>query len=167
MLTGPVDAIVRFVPRSHRRADKRTPLNQWVQWPVKYREGAPLTCPTKLSVTARDMSDGDEKTVTIAGTAVTITPANNNQSWKVDAVLDPKTCSAVIDFGVPGKPNPPPCKLVATLWRLRSTADTKHAYEFTDPTNACQFGEPGSPLNEWVAVATEIALAVTGTAAVP
>ena len=26
----------------------------------------------------------------------------------------------------------------------------RYALEFTDPTNACKFGEPGAPLNEWV-----------------
>lgn len=34
------------------------------------------------------------------------------------AVLKPESCSAEIDFNVPGKPNPPPVKLLLTLWHL-------------------------------------------------
>ena len=40
---------------------------------------------------------------------------------RAQAKLDPETCSALIDFSVPGKPNPPPCKLTATLWAMRAT----------------------------------------------
>ena len=85
-------------------------------------------------------------------------PNSNGESWFVDSFVDPKSCSAVINFDVRGKPNPPPCKLVATLWRMSpGTTGSPHKYvlEFTDPTDACAFGEPGSPLNEWVSVPEE------------
>ena len=56
------------------------------------------------------MSDGDYKKVTIAGKKLTIVPHGNNQTWTVNADYDLASCSAAIDFHVPGKPNPPPVK---------------------------------------------------------
>ena len=64
-------------------------------------------CPTDFSATFADMHDGDQKTVAISGAAMTITPANNNETWVIAAELDPVWCNATIDFNVPGKPSPP------------------------------------------------------------
>jgi hypothetical protein len=55
-----------------------------------------------------DMHDGDYKLVTIKGEALTIKPHANNQTWVITSKYDLKTCSAPIDFNVPGKPSPPP-----------------------------------------------------------
>jgi hypothetical protein len=70
------------------------------------------------------------------------------------ATLDEETCTAVVYFNVPGKPNPPPCPLTMRWWEmqpeLRKDADTKVMLEFSDPKNACKFDNPGSPLNVWI-----------------
>jgi len=103
----------------------------------------------------RDIADGDDKIVTVVGRFVEIQPHGNSQKWKAFGAMDPSTCSAVINFAVPGKPNPPPCKLTMTWWdnnRPVTGATDKLAVEFTDPDDACKFGDPGAPLNRWVAV---------------
>ena len=72
--------------------------------------------------------------------------------WNVAAKMDPTLCNAVVDFEVPGKPNPPPIKLTATVWivtqRLRFGKLEKYAIEFTDPSGT--LASPVIPLNTWV-----------------
>ena len=144
-------------------ADKDSvPLNLWV-WPTGERPRPPyppFVCPRTFSADMRDMGDGDQKRVEIEGTKMTILPAHNQERWKVEAKLDPETCSALIDFSVPGKPNPPPCKLTATLWAMKQHAVGKEKFtlEFTDTPDACKFGDPGTPLNEWVQELTKPSL---------
>lgn len=96
-----------------------------------------------------DMHDGDEKEVTIAGTTMTIKPSGNNQTWIVNTVIDAETCSAVIDFNVPGKPGPPPVNLTAMLWySVAAGTQKKTEFEFTDPSGT--LAEMDFPLNRWV-----------------
>lgn len=140
-------------------ASPRTPLNEWVMYPAAVPASGSSSawpCPTRFAEgVMRDMSDGDTKRVGVLDELLIIRPNSNGERWLVDSFVDPKSCSAIINFAVPGKPNPPPCKLVATLWRMSpgtTGGPDKYALEFTDPTDACAFGEPGSPLNEWVSV---------------
>ena len=68
--------------------------------------------------------------------------------------MDPNTCSAIVDFNVPGKSNPPPVKLTATVWAQSRAVATgtlkKYAIEFTDPSG--KLASPSVPLNAWVQV---------------
>ena len=109
-------------------------------------------CPTDFSATFADMHDGDQKTVAISGAAMTITPANNNETWVIAAELDPVWCNATIDFNVPGKPSPPPVDLTATAVFGSSAAlgDGMLLWEFTDPSGTLVAGEPLYPLNMWI-----------------
>jgi hypothetical protein len=99
-----------------------------------------------------DQHDGDKKTVAVtADGMVTITPYDNSQSWVVKSILDEKTCSAVIDFNVPGKPSPPPINLTATSYILENpVSDDKVAIVFTDPTGT--LAAPTYPLNTWIEI---------------
>ena len=75
--------------------------------------------------------------------------------WNVSAKIDPLFCNASVDFNVPGKPNPPPINLTATIWtesrRLPTRTVYKNAIEFTDPSGTLAL--PSVPLNTWVQVA--------------
>ena len=66
--------------------------------------------------------------------------------------MDPVFCNASVDFNVPGKPNPPPIKLTATVWtqsyRMSTGKIDKYAIEFTDPSGTLAL--PSAPLNTWV-----------------
>jgi len=101
-----------------------------------------------------DMHDGDKKEVTISGSALTIKPSGNNQTWKVTATLDTDTCDALVDFDVPGKPNPPPVKLLMRFWSgigdVEMSGREKATFEFTDPSG--KLASPATPLNSWLAV---------------
>ena len=73
-------------------------------------------------------------------------------SWTVRANLDPILCTTSVDFNVPGKPNPPPVALTATVWTqshlLPKSTEEKYMIEFTDPSGTLA---PASvPLNAWV-----------------
>jgi hypothetical protein len=109
-------------------------------------------CPTKMDAVFADQHDGDEKRIVIDGSAMTITPFANNETWVVDAVVDETLCSASIDFNVEGKPNPPPCNLNATLFWAMSASTTKYTWEFTDPSGTLS-ADPNFPLNTWVQIA--------------
>jgi len=130
------------------------PLNRWVQlgsWPL---QKAP-SCPRSLKAVYADMHDGDKKEITIEGTAMTIKPFDNDQHWEVHAEIDAASCSALIDFKVPGKPSPPPVKLSASLWQdtVASTRDMKTEFEFTDPSGTLKAND--FPLNHWVEIKRE------------
>lgn len=109
-------------------------------------------CPTRLHDIYADMHDGDKKEVTIEGMYMTIKPSGNKQTWSVTAELDRESCSASVDFNVPGKPSPPPVKLTAKLWYSLSGAKKKTEFEFTDPSGT--IAAKGFPLNRWVSLRT-------------
>ena len=66
--------------------------------------------------------------------------------------MDPIFCNALVDFNVPGKPNPPPSKLTATVWTQSRSLATgtleKNLIEFTDASGKVVW--PIVPLNTWV-----------------
>jgi virulence-associated protein VagC len=108
-------------------------------------------CPDKLQAVYDDMHDGDKKEITISGTSLTIKPSSNNQTWVVSSEIDSKSCSASINFNVPGKPSPPPVNLQATLWYYVSSKGKKTVIQFTDPSGTLAPKESKEfPLNEWV-----------------
>ena len=110
-----------------------------------------------------DMHDGDQKLVTIDGDQLVIESATEGEAWTVQARLDPSTCSAMVDFDVPGKPSPPPVPLLLTAWTMEMKCGHHHkkhhhhhdkdctsklAMEFTDPSETIAPKE--MPLNHWV-----------------
>ena len=99
----------------------------------------------------QDMHDGDQKRVVVKDSTLTILPHGNNETWVVKSDLDVKTCTASVDFNVPGKPNPPPVDLLATISRLElgSGHDGGLIVVFTDPTGTIVPSKT-QPLNAWV-----------------
>jgi hypothetical protein len=96
------------------------------------------------------MHDGDQKEIQISGTSLVVRPNGNNQTWVVQSTIDPTSCSAVLDFNVKGKPNPPPVSLQASLWYALSYEGKKTMFGFTDPSG--KLAPTNSPLNRWVEV---------------
>lgn len=145
-----------FTDPSGKLAEKSYPLNSWVELHPNSQDDhahPAVACPTSFESVFADMHDGDRKLVTISGTSMTIKPSDNNQTWEVKAVIDPKACKANIDFNVPGKPSPPPVTLVSTLWNsfsvdLSGKIVSKATFEFTDPSGT--LAAPDYPLNLWV-----------------
>ncbi|CAJ1402590.1 unnamed protein product [Effrenium voratum] len=109
-------------------------------------------CPQALDAVFSDMHDGDKKQVNIQGSALQIKPYGNDQKWVVTSTLQSENCSAMIDFNVPGKPGPPPVKLLMTFWRASANAAEggvqKASFEFTDPSGT--LAAPSVPLNAWL-----------------
>jgi FlaG/FlaF family flagellin (archaellin) len=114
-----------------------------------------------FDVVHADMHDGDQKEVSVSGTSLTIQPSGNDQTWTVQAVIDTTFCNASVDFNVPGKPNPPPVSLTATILLTNSfgpgdSTALKRIVEFTDPSGT--LAAASFPLNQWVPVdAQEVA----------
>lgn len=105
-------------------------------------------CPQHFQSVFADMHDGDKKEVTVSGTSMIIKPSGNDQTWVVKTALDRKSCSAIIDFNVPGKPGPPPVNLTATFWESFGQEGHKSEFEFTDPSGT--LAPKVFPLNRWV-----------------
>jgi virulence-associated protein VagC len=140
--------VLEFTDPSGKLAAKAFPLNHWVQ--EAKGDVASFECTKSLKAIYADMHDGDKKEITIDGTALTIKPSGNNQTWVVKSEVDTKSSTASINFNVPGKPGPPPVNLRATLMSISSTKDTKTEFEFTDPTGT--LASPSTPLNQWVEI---------------
>merc|ERR1711971_1239179 len=101
-----------------------------------------------------DMHDGDKKEIRISGDSMIITPPSAyHQQWKVEATLDRTTCSAMIDFNVPGKPSPPPVKLEALIVSSVPDESEKVVVEFTDPSGT--LAKSSFPLNTWVTLSDD------------
>jgi len=131
--------------------DPTLPLNDWVA--ETSVQGRGIECPQELSLVFKDTHDGDMKTVQIKGEAMTITPAASDDDWIVNAKFDPTSCSAMVDFNVPGKADHPPVPLLATYWVERaSREDTRQAFEFTDPSGT--LAAASKPLNRWIGLVT-------------
>jgi len=82
---------------------------------------------------------------------IEITPSGNNETWVIRSTVDPQSCSTVIDFNVPGKPNPPPVNLTATF--RHSTSVTGHSKaEFEFSAMGGTMGAKSYPLNHWVEI---------------
>jgi hypothetical protein len=95
-------------------------------------------------LTFYDMHDGDQKRVSLDGHKLSIGPHSSAESWTVHAALD-AGCTAEVDFRVPGKHEPPPHPLLATL---ASHANGALSIVFTDPSG--KLAPPSVPLNAWV-----------------
>ena len=117
-----------------------------------------FVCPTSLTQAVADMHDGDQKRIVVDGTSLTITPFANNETWTISSTIDSNTCSAMVDFDVPGKPGPPPVPLLATFvsvakatdeFQCNDAASCVYWVEYTDPSGT--LAAPSYPLNVWVA----------------
>mmetsp|Transcript_5801 Transcript_5801/g.6304 ORF Transcript_5801/g.6304 Transcript_5801/m.6304 type:complete len:253 (-) Transcript_5801:31-789(-) len=140
-----------FTDPSGTLADKTAPLNRWVelQGPTKAQKA---WCPQDLKHIYADMHDGDKKEITIDGTSLVIRPSGNKETWTVKTLIDRVTCTASVDFNVPGKPGPPPVSLQASLAYSFSATRKKTIVEFTDPSGT--LAKASFPLNEWVDIST-------------
>ena len=79
--------------------------------------------PTRsTTVTFRDIHDGDYKQCSLAPDGeLTIKPWNNTESWIIKAGPLDDACAAMVDFNVPGKPNPPPVRLKLKIFKTRTS----------------------------------------------
>eukprot|EP00929_Paragymnodinium_shiwhaense_P054197 TRINITY_DN27158_c0_g1_i2.p1 TRINITY_DN27158_c0_g1~~TRINITY_DN27158_c0_g1_i2.p1 ORF type:complete len:252 (-),score=43.95 TRINITY_DN27158_c0_g1_i2:141-896(-) len=131
------------------------PLDHWVQHPVTEHR-SDVGCPPSGTLVMADLHDGDKKVVSVhegSPRTMTIKPFGNKQNWIVTARLDSEACSAMVNFNVPGKPNPPPVPLLASWGRLTRNAsgpEFEVVLEFTDPTGT--LAPIGYPLNQWQSV---------------
>lgn len=139
-------------------ASPSAPLNQWVQL-HSTRAGFTSSCPTTLHNVFADMHDGDKKEVTIDGSAITIKPSGNNQTWVVNANFDTTSCSAMIDFHVPGKPGFPPVPLLATFYEDVGANEEHNSFEFTDPSGTI-VADKDLPVNRWIQIDNDAAVVV-------
>jgi hypothetical protein len=141
-----VKTLFGFTDPSGKLAPKNFPLNRWVEEVIV--KGSAFSCPDSFKGIFVDIHDGDKKEIEISGQALVIKPSGNDQTWQVKATIEPKSCSAIVDFDVPGKPNPPPVKLQFTFMSVVSQQDTNIEIEFTDPSGS--LASPDMPLNHWV-----------------
>lgn len=110
-----------------------------------------------------DMHDGDMKRITFGKMSTDTTvpmmirPHGNNQTWTVELTMNvsDSKVEGIVDFHVPGKPNPPPCNLTVALWTEvaggNMKGDQKRTLEFTDHTGTITH-DPTFPLNTWVEI---------------
>mmetsp|Transcript_45630 Transcript_45630/g.92112 ORF Transcript_45630/g.92112 Transcript_45630/m.92112 type:complete len:132 (+) Transcript_45630:85-480(+) len=112
---------------------------------------AACSIPEGTSKVFADMHDGDQKQVSVSGGQVTIVPNGNNQTWTIGPATLSDDCTALVDFDVEGKPDPPPVPLLLTLYELlTASVPTKAACGFTDPSGT--LAGTDYPLNYWIEI---------------
>lgn len=127
--------------------------------------GRPMHGCLGLTGTYQDEHDGDRKHINATAGTMTITPAveveqqpmtasaGASAAWVVRVAANADGCpTGLVDFNVPGKPNPPPVPLrvrVYTLAQADGEPPPEHVWmlEFTDPSGT--LGSPSVPLNVW------------------
>jgi hypothetical protein len=139
------------------------PLNQWVESSSGNQAGTNFTCfpedQTARHAFFADMHDGDQKIVATdcSGTAdtcsLTITPRNTTENWTVHAHVGKSNCSGMVNFDVPGKPNPPGTPLLATFRVSRWFGQPIMLEVDVNPAEYfIEFSLDGSQVNQWVEV---------------
>lgn len=109
-------------------------------------------CGSISKVYFADMHDGDQKMISMHDDQLTIqSGSQDDEEWIIRAQLDATTCTAMIDFNVPGKPSPPPVPLLLTVFKMHhlSGGPSKYVMEFTDPSETIAPSKD-LPLNQWV-----------------
>lgn len=149
---------LEFTDPSGTLAPDGYPLNRWVELGAGHHDagarGSLLPCDLSLDTVFADMHDGDEKRVAVSGTSMTIKPSGNDQAWEIKSEINTASCSAVVDFNVSGKPNPPPVTLLATLFHSMSATQRKVDVGFTDPSGT--LARTDFPLNLWAQVSSRL-----------
>jgi hypothetical protein len=162
---------VEFLDPSGTLGKKDRPLNRWVQLGAS-GETEIDSCPKKLEGAFLDMKDKDVKKVFIDDKSMQIQAYDN--TWLAKGTIDSKSCSATIDFNVPGKKDPPPIKVKVALLSTKTVKNflsdfqvskdgktekasvpsirtsNKYELEFTDPSG--KVADKDFPLNHWVEV---------------
>jgi len=149
--TGGIKLGIFFNDNTGTLAPAGNILNAWL--PAIDLTATDSECPFQSGTAVfKDMGDGDKKQIELvdAGdeTRITITPSGNDQSWTTSATFDKKSCSAVVDFNVPGKPNPPPIKPTATLYKASDGADHRLVVVWSDGEGTV--ASKSKPLNAWI-----------------
>jgi len=153
-----------FTDPSETLAPKTQPLNFWsspcLSDPAPYlsrishkkqkKELQGETCiytPRDQPEIFNDIKVSDMKGVIVDGDKLTIQPYDNDESWKVQSTFN-EGCVAMVNFNVPGYPNPPGVPQEASVWEMASISGSeKDALAYTKFSD----GLPtGSPDNLWV-----------------
>ncbi|KAL3924688.1 MAG: hypothetical protein SGPRY_003846 [Prymnesium sp.] len=144
-----VNAMCQFNDPTGAINSPRVPVNAWISV-ATHPISSLFKCPSLLAPVAfADMHDGDFKQLSVDAHDLTIMPYGNNQSWAVHAKLD-ENCTALIDFNVPGKPNPPSVKLRGVLQQAYDGSWGTRTVTFYDPTGS--IAPAGQPLNAWLSI---------------
>ena len=147
---------LEFTDKTSKLAPATQPLNFWVSdliigpHSVRAARSECLDTPWLRGLVLDDMHDGDMKTVSVRHDALHITPHGNQEHWRVDTKFG-SNCVASVDFNVPGKPNPPPVPLEATVWGMAAIDETlqdKDVLVFADPS--ATIAPATKPLNAWI-----------------
>lgn len=139
------------------------PLNQWVEQGGSNQIGTNFTCfPEDQAARTwfyADMGDGDQKVVVTdcSGTAdtcsLTITPKTTAENWTIHGQVSKSNCSGMVNFDVPGKPNPPPFPLLATFRVSRWFSQPIMLKVDLNPAEYfIEWSHDGSQLNQWAEV---------------
>ena len=92
------------------------------------------TGPHRQAEIFNDIIEGDMKAITVYKETLSIKPSNTTQKWDIEATFS-DDCSTIIDFNVPGYPNPPKAPLQGVVWGMASLpGGDKDALVFSKPT---------------------------------
>mmetsp|Transcript_7047 Transcript_7047/g.11784 ORF Transcript_7047/g.11784 Transcript_7047/m.11784 type:complete len:268 (+) Transcript_7047:3659-4462(+) len=154
-----------FTDPSELLAPKTQPLNMWMSAALSYEKDLQYlprnvtaqknnlkssTClytPHGEPEIFNDILVSDMKGVTVDDDNMSIEPYNNNQAWVVESTFS-EGCVAMVNFDVPGYPNPPNAPQTMSIWGMASIAGAdKDGMVYTKPSDGIPIG---SPLNVWL-----------------
>lgn len=149
-----------FTDPSETLAPRTQPLNIWLSEALSVTTKLPMdrlpldikrennvkssTCiytPHNQPEIFNDILESNKKSILVDGDDMTIKPYDNNQDWTISATFQ-DGCVTLVNFHVPGYPNPPATPLTAQVWGMAAiSGEVKDALvynkpsEYTNPIN--------------------------------
>ena len=81
-----------------------------------------------------DILEGDMKLITVKNEDLMIKPSNSSQSWDIESTFS-DDCVTIVDFNVPGYPNPSKTPLQGVVWGMASLpGGDKDALVYSKPS---------------------------------
>lgn len=140
-----------FTDPSETLAPRTQPLNIWLSEALSVSDSEKLpidvkkkkekvggsTCiytPHNQPKVFNDIFESNMKSILVDSDDMTIKPYDNNQDWTIQSTFQ-SGCISLVNFNVPGYPNPPTTPLTAQVWGMAAiSGETKDSIVYFKPT---------------------------------
>lgn len=140
--THPLNLWMSSALYSSQLTDKHQPLLR----KDKLKSETCIYTPHGKPVVFNDILESDMKNITVEDENLTIEPYSSDEDWLIESTFE-EGCVSLINFYVPGYPNPPKPETMSVWGMAAISGENKDGMVFVEPTTGIGLGRP---LNAWV-----------------